>query len=157
MFVFYLPKSLPFTKIGKKTLLSNKAKFSHQNLIKSLRLFSRTRTDLDSPNTSSMTGDIRKEAVTRAAAKMTWQTVKVMKYSPPKKLNTKVRAPLVTMAEAVFLFWVSRSSWEGRHLLAVNDRSAVGLTPLTGQNVRMSHLAVSVLKTLDVTDISYVM
>ena len=27
IFVFYLPKSLPFTKIGKKTLLSKKDKF----------------------------------------------------------------------------------------------------------------------------------
>ena len=51
-----------------------------------------TRTKLYSPKTSSMTGDIRKEAVTRAAARI-----------------MKVRAPLVTMAVAVFLFCLSMS------------------------------------------------
>lgn len=50
------------------------------------------RTKLYSPKTSSMTGDIRKEAVTRAAARI-----------------MKVRAPLVTIAVAVFLFCLSMS------------------------------------------------
>ena len=41
----------------------------------------------DLPKTSSMTGDMRNEAVTRAAARI-----------------MNVRAPLVTIAVAVFLF-----------------------------------------------------
>ena len=50
------------------------------------------KTKLYSPKTSSMTGDMRKEAVTRAAARI-----------------MKVRAPLVTIAVAVFLFCLSMS------------------------------------------------
>ena len=50
------------------------------------------KTKLYSPKTSSMTGDMRKEALTRAAARI-----------------TKVRAPLVTIAVAVFLFCLSMS------------------------------------------------
>ena len=73
-------------------------------MIKSFRLFSRTRTQFDSPNTSSMTGDIRKEAVTRAAAKMTLIIKNINYFFTKKIFNTKVRAPLVTIAEAVFLF-----------------------------------------------------
>ena len=42
-----------------------------------------------------MTGDMRNDAVTRAAAKI-----------------MKVRAPLVTMAVAVFLFCLSMSPWK---------------------------------------------
>ena len=46
----------------------------------------------NSPKTSSMTGDMRKEAVTRAAARI-----------------MKVRAPEVTIAVAVFRFCRSMS------------------------------------------------
>ena len=48
----------------------------------------------NSPKTSSMTGDMRKEAVTRAAARI-----------------MKVRAPEVTIAVAVFRFCRSMSPW----------------------------------------------
>ena len=118
IFVFYLPKSLPFTKIGKKTLLSKKDKFDTKTWWKVWDCFLGRELSL-THQTHPQWRETSGRKPWRGRQPRWPKTLKNIKYKKKKPRNTKVRAPLVTMAEAVFLFWVSRSSWEGKPLLAV--------------------------------------